>query len=277
MRLKSQPESTSGFGKPLKQVQAKPSWRAIDLLSDLHLADNTPATVQALQSHLLHSNADAFILLGDIFEAWPGDDARHEGFEAQMCELLQQTSQRKPLYFMAGNRDFLLGPEMAEACGMQLLHDPCVLQAFSRNWLLSHGDAWCLADSAYQAFRQQVRSPAWQAAVLAQDLPRRRALAKQMREASAARQMQGQPELWADLDETRCIEELRAHDCQTLIHGHTHRPARHALGDGSAGAFERWVLSDWDLEAAVPRCDVLRLSAQGLQRRPPSSPPGNGH
>jgi UDP-2,3-diacylglucosamine hydrolase len=247
-------------------LTASPSWRAVDFLSDLHLAPGMPQTVAALARHLRETPADAVFLLGDIFEVWIGDDARHEGFEAEGLALLKEASRSKALFFIAGNRDFLLGQEMAHDSGLHLLTDPTILEAFGQRILLSHGDALCLDDHEYQRFRAQVRNEAWQQGFLAQPLAARRAVARQMREASEGMKKQQAPQSWADLDAEASRDWLQRSGCQVLLHGHTHRPAVHELGDG----LQRWVLSDWDLETATPRADVLRLDGHGLRRIAPA-------
>ncbi|WP_457325197.1 UDP-2,3-diacylglucosamine diphosphatase [Roseateles sp. P5_E11] len=241
-------------------LTAPAQWRQIDLLSDLHLGPDTPATTARLEQHLAQTPAQAVLLLGDIFEVWVGDDARHEPFEAGVVRLLRDASRRLDLFFMHGNRDFLVGAELLAGAGMTALPDPTVLDAFGQRWLLVHGDAQCLADTAYQAFRRQVRSPEWQAQVLAQPLEARQALGRQMREGSRAAQA---AQLMAtDLDAETCRALLNEAGATTMIHGHTHRPAEHDLGEGQ----RRVVLSDWDLDGTPPRGDVIRLSAAGLQR-----------
>lgn len=243
-------------------LAAPAHWVHIDLLSDLHLGPGTPGTLARLAQHLGNTPAQAVLLLGDIFEVWVGDDARHEPFEAEVAALLCAAARHKALYFMAGNRDFLLGADMRADAGMNALADPTVLDAFGQRWLLAHGDAQCLDDTAYQTFRRQVRSPEWQAQLLAQPLAARQALARQMREGSRAAQA---AQLMAtDLDAQACRALLHEAQATTLIHGHTHRPAEHDLGDG----LRRVVLSDWDFDATPPRGDVIRLSATGLQRLP---------
>lgn len=244
------------------ELTAPPEWRRIEFLSDLHLSPQTPATLAALERHLQETSAEAVLLLGDIFEVWVGDDGRFDAFEAQCLAILKAAGKRLQLFFMAGNRDFLLGPEMLAECGAQALSDPTVLCAFDQRWLLTHGDALCLADHAYQAFRTQVRAPEWQAQFLAQPLAVRRAQAQQMRAGSKAQQAMQQQEMWADLDSDACLTWLKATDCSAIIHGHTHRPAEHVLAPG----LKRHVLSDWDFEAEPPRGDVLRLRASGLRR-----------
>ncbi|KQV89018.1 UDP-2,3-diacylglucosamine diphosphatase [Pelomonas sp. Root1237] len=241
-------------------LTAPAQWRQIDLLSDLHLGPDTPGTLARLEQHLAQTPAQAVLLLGDIFEVWVGDDARNEPFEAGVVRLLRDASRRLDLFFMHGNRDFLVGAELLADAGMTALPDPTVLDAFGQRWLLVHGDAQCLADTAYQAFRRQVRSPEWQAQVLAQPLEARQALGRQMRKGSRAAQA---AQLMAtDLDAETCRALLNEAGATTMIHGHTHRPAEHDLGDG----LRRVVLSDWDLDGTPPRGDVIRLSAAGLQR-----------
>ena len=242
------------------ELIAPPEWRRIDFISDLHLSPDTPATFAALASHLEETAAYAVILLGDIFEVWVGDDARFDPFEAQCVALLRAASQRLKLFFMAGNRDFLVGTAMLADSGMQGLADPTVLSAFGQRWLLTHGDALCLEDKPYQAFRTQVRNPAWQAALLAKPLEERRTIGQQMR--AASKMKQSGEELWADLDTAACIEWLQAANCHAMIHGHTHRPGTHQLAPG----LSRHVLSDWDCEAKPPRAEVLRLRQAGLRR-----------
>lgn len=246
----------------ISTLAAPADWVHIDLLSDLHLGPATPGTLARLARHLAETPAQAVLLLGDIFEVWVGDDARHEPFEAEVTALLRDTARHKALFFMPGNRDFLLGDAMRADTGMTALPDPTALDAFGHRWLLAHGDAQCLDDTAYQAFRRQVRSPAWQAQLLAQPLAARQALARQMREGSRAAQA---AQLMAtDLDADACRALLREAGATTLIHGHTHRPGVHDLGDG----LQRVVLSDWDFDTTPPRGDVIRLSAAGLQRLP---------
>lgn len=237
-------------------------WQQVDLLSDLHLGPDTPGTLARLEQHLADTPAQAVLLLGDIFEVWVGDDARHEPFEAGVVDMLRAASRRLDLFFMPGNRDFLVGAEMRADAGMTALPDPSVLHAFGQRWLLAHGDAQCLADTAYQAWRATSRSPTWQTDFLAKPLADRQAFGRQARAQSRA--SQAAQLMSTDLDAEACRSLLREADATTLIHGHTHRPAVHDLGDG----LRRVVLSDWDLDTTPPRGDVIRLSAAGLQRLP---------
>jgi UDP-2,3-diacylglucosamine hydrolase len=241
-------------------LRAEPHWQQIDLLSDLHLGPETPQTLARLARHLAETPAQAVILLGDVFEVWVGDDARFAPCEHSIVQMLRAASSRLKLFFLPGNRDFLVGPEMLADCGMPLpLADPTVLAAFGQRWLLSHGDAQCLDDTAYQQLRRQLRDPAWQQAFLAKPLAERRAFAQQARDAS--RGAQAAMLAHAELDGDTCRAQLQAANARTLIHGHTHRPAAHDLGEG----LSRHVLSDWDFDVAK-RGDVLRLSKAGLER-----------
>lgn len=242
---------------------APPHWRAIDFISDLHLAPGLPTTAAAWAAYLAGTTADAVCMLGDVFEAWVGDDSRQQPFEQGLVAAIASASKRITVAFMAGNRDFLVGPELCAAAGLSALPDPTVLHAFGQRWLLAHGDAQCLADQRYQAFRAQVRSPAWQQAFLAKPLDERLAVARAMRQESMKRQA-SQVESSGDLDAAACRALLLEAGAATLLHGHTHRPAEHDLGDG----LRRVVLSDWDLDDAQhPRAEVLRLSADGHVQR----------
>jgi UDP-2,3-diacylglucosamine hydrolase len=245
-------------------MAAAPGWRAIDFLSDVHLHPDLPRTRAAWAQHLLHTPADAVFILGDLFEVWVGDDAAGLPFEAGCVQVLQQAAKRRPLYFLAGNRDFLLGRALADATGLQLLADPTVLHAFGDTLLLTHGDALCIEDEDYMRFRAQVRGTAWQVAFLAQPLAQRLAQARAMRDASAMRQAQQAPAQWSDVHAPTAAAWLAAAGCQRMLHGHTHRPGTHTLPGGGT----RVVLGDWDLDAPQPRSSVLRWSDQGLQPAP---------
>jgi UDP-2,3-diacylglucosamine hydrolase len=243
--------------------QAPAAWRAIDFISDLHLQEAEPATFEAWRLFMATTTADALVVLGDLFEVWVGDDLiGQSAFEDHCVAVLRDTARRLPVYFMHGNRDFLVGPGCLAAAGMHFLEDPTVLDAFGQRWLLSHGDALCLDDTDYMAFRAEVRSKAWRENFLARPLGARQALARQLRDASEARKKSG--DIYADVDAGMARDWLAGCGARTLVHGHTHRPAEQALGDG----LRRVVLSDWDASASPSRLEVLRLSGEGLERRP---------
>ena len=246
---------------PVGVLQADPAWRQIDLLSDVHLHADMPRTFEAWRAHLLHTSADAVLMLGDLFEVWVGDDAHHGPFEQQCLAVLREASQQRMLAFLPGNRDFLVGDALLADAGVQRLLDPTLLQAFGQRWLLTHGDALCLSDTAYQAFRAQVRSDAWQRAFLALPLSERQHQARQMRDASAAHQAGMSPDQWSDVDDATAAAWLAQAGASTMVHGHTHRPALHPLPGGGV----RHVLGDWDFDHGAPRARALRLTAGGLQ------------
>ncbi|WP_238139457.1 UDP-2,3-diacylglucosamine diphosphatase [Roseateles aquatilis] len=263
--MRSGPTSSPPLPQALTPLDAAPGWRRIDLLSDLHLSPDMPATLARFRAHLAATPADAVFLLGDIFEAWVGDDARWQAgtFEQFALELLRDVSRHRALFFMHGNRDFVLGEAMAADASMRLLSDPTRLNAFGHTWLLSHGDQLCLEDVGYLRARAIVRRPDVQATLLALPLFARRALARHLR--AKSRMHQTDPGRWADVDDDASRDWLKASGCDTLIHGHTHRPATHDLGDG----LTRVVLSDWDYDHGPGRGDVLVIDADGLRRIEP--------
>jgi UDP-2,3-diacylglucosamine hydrolase len=246
------------------EVHAPAHWRAIDFISDMHLCESMPRTFDAWAAHLAHTPADAVFILGDLFEVWVGDDSRSRAFERRCIEVMAHATTRLQLAVMVGNRDFLLGAAMLHECGAMGLPDPTVLTAWGQRMLLSHGDALCIADLPYQAFRREVRSPAWQQAFLDRPLDERVQAAAQMRRASQARQrFEGDRD--ADVDAGQAVQWMHAAGTAELVHGHTHRPGSDALAPG----FKRHVLSDWDLDHA-DRAEVLRLDRDGFRRLAPS-------
>ena len=247
----------------LPEVRLDGAVRAVDFISDIHLAENMPATAAAWEAFLAGTTADALFLLGDVFEVWVGDDARERPFEARCVAALARAVRRMPVYVQHGNRDFLLGAGFAHAAGVQLLADPCTVSAFGRRVLVTHGDELCVEDVPYQLFRQQVRDPAYQAQFLAQSLEARLALAARMR--AASRERHDEPVTFADVDPPMARAWLAAAGTDTMIHGHTHRPGSQALE-----GWTRHVLSDWDLDAPERRrAEVLRWTAAGFARLAP--------
>ncbi len=242
------------------------TWQAIDFISDLHLCQGMPRTFAGFQRHLQTTTADAVFILGDLFELWVGDDMVQQPFESRCVAAMQAASQRISLAFMVGNRDFLVGPQLLMQAGLMALQDPTVLQAFGQRMLLSHGDALCLADTGYQAFRKEVRSDAWQIRFGAQTLQERLRMAQEIRSASREKnRFDGAANI--DVDTDAALRWMQAGNAPVMVHGHTHRPASHTLVQGCV----RHVLSDWDLDAGQGlgperRAEVLRFSALGFQR-----------
>lgn len=251
----------------VQELTAQPCWQAVDFISDLHLQASEAATFNAWQLYMRTTTADAMFILGDLFEVWFGDDVLQvSGFEQQCAAVIKHTSARLPIFFMHGNRDFLVGSGLMAACNATLMDDPTVLTFNDHRWLLSHGDSLCIDDKSYMAFRQQVREPDWKQTFLAKPFAERQSIARGLRQ-----QSQAQHDVkkhagvgYADVDTSTARQLLINTNSTTLIHGHTHKPAAHELGNG----LRRMVLSDWDLAASPPRADVLRLSNSGVARLP---------
>jgi UDP-2,3-diacylglucosamine hydrolase len=244
-----------------EELQAAPAWRRIEFISDLHLQASEPQTFETWRRYMRDTSADAVFILGDLFDVWVGDDAAQEpGLAADCAAVLQAAAAHAAIFFMHGNRDFLLGDGFLRACRATLLHDPTVLGFGNRRWVLTHGDALCLADTDYMKFRSEVRDPGWQRDFLSRPLAERKAIGSDLRRQSEARKGTGIE--YAEVDAAAASAWLEAADAQVLIHGHTHRPADHSLGPARG----RTVLSDWDSRAQPPRQQVLRLTAAGLER-----------
>lgn len=245
---------------------------SILFVSDLHLDPARPAATEAFLALLAGpaQEATALYILGDLFEAWVGDDDPGEP-GASVCAALKSLSNAGvPVFLMRGNRDFLYGQRIAERSGATLLPDPCVVDLNGVPTLLMHGDLLCTDDVAYQAFRRQVRDPAWQQQFLSQPLAARHAFAAQARAASREHQ-QGLAETITDVNPATVVDTLRRHGVTRLVHGHTHRPAMHALEVDDRPA-QRIVLGDWYEQGSVLRLDGDGLVLETLPL-PASTPP----
>ncbi len=221
----------------------------IHFLSDLHLSPSAPGVTRLFLNYLGTEarSAERIFILGDLFEAWPGDDSiddPDERFNGDIVAGLRELADNGTgVAVQHGNRDFLLGEHFAERSGATLLPDPSSLSLPSWQFVLSHGDALCTDDAEYQAFRAQVRTTDWQAGFLRRPLAERKAIATAMREQSEASK-RDKPMQTMDLNLSATDDFLRQHGYATMIHGHTHRPDRHDhIVDGIH--VERWVLSDW--------------------------------
>lgn len=239
-------------------------------VSDLHLDGQAPRAVAQFIDFLRGEarGALALYILGDLFETWIGDDD-DEPARAVVCDALRAYTALTACYVQRGNRDFLLGTGFEHRSGCQLLPDPVCVQLGARTLLLSHGDVLCTADGAYQRFREFTRQAATQRRFLSLPLATRRALARAARAGSRAH-TQGQPERIMDVDPQTVASMLRMGGTDLLIHGHTHRPATHALMvDGRRAT--RIVLGDWYDEGSY-----LALDAEGHhETRRLACPPGS--
>lgn len=215
-------------------------------ISDLHLDEGRPDITRAFFD-FLHgpaAGAEALYILGDFFEAWIGDDDDAPLIDEVVRELSHYSGTGVELYLMHGNRDFLLGTDFTQRVGAVLLQDPTVLSLADHRVLLMHGDSLCTLDEEYMAFRRQARDSNWQQTLLAKPLEERRAIAAQIRAASKAMNSRKAEDIM-DVTPEEVEKVIREHNVDTLIHGHTHRPARHSLTIDGAPA-ERIVLGDWD-------------------------------
>lgn len=234
------------------------------LISDLHLDAARPGITrlferfvreQAMQAHALY-------ILGDLFEAWIGDDAPNAAGDAVASALSALHAAGVPCFYMHGNRDFLLGDAYARRCRMTLLADPCVIDLGGTRTLLMHGDTLCTDDAPYQAFRAQTHQPQWQRQFLRQTVEQREQFAAAAR-AESQRYTAGVDSAITDVNDAAVMAAMREHDVTRLIHGHTHRPAVHDMDiDGQPA--QRIVLGDWYEQGSVLRIDDDGLELHSL-------------
>jgi len=235
------------------------------LVSDLHLSPTRPAMAEVFFGFLATEarEAAALYILGDLFEYWIGDDSLVEPFNRRVADALAATvAAGTPVYLMHGNRDFLIGKRLAAYTGMTLLPDPTLAEVGGVPTLLMHGDTLCTDDHEYQRLRAKVRSPLWQRLVLA--LPRSvREWRAQRGRLRSERRKRARPAEIMDVNAGAVEEAFRAHGYPRMIHGHTHRPARH-LHEVDGHRCERWVLADWYQHGSYLRCDAAGAKSVSL-------------
>jgi UDP-2,3-diacylglucosamine hydrolase len=212
-------------------------------ISDLHLYSGRPDLSRALLRFLATTakECDRLYILGDLFEAWIGDDFIPDDLQPVVTALNTLSQSGCQIFFQHGNRDFLIGTRFAELTGVQIMWDSEIIQLASGPALLMHGDQLCTDDQEYQALRQQLRNPQWQQAVLTKSVAERLEMAKQLRMASET-QTAGKSTDIMDVNQQAVMDAMTNAECNLLIHGHTHRPATHLLEGGK----RRIVLGDWD-------------------------------
>jgi len=234
-------------------------------ISDLHLDPERPAVTE-LFLDLLNTrarNTDAIYILGDLFEAWIGDDD-HSPMNQAVCNGLNNCARTgTPVFVMHGNRDFLLGEKFAKACSCTLLDDPTLIDLYGTPTLLMHGDLLCTDDTGYMSFRRMVRDPQWQAELLSKSLQERQTIASGMRNQSRE-QTGGKPESIMDVNDDAVREMMSTYNVQRLIHGHTHRPAVHDLLLADKPA-QRIVLGDWYEQGSLLECSSSGCRLEALQ------------
>ncbi len=234
-------------------------------IADLHLDDSRPQITRLFEAFLASEearSADALYILGDLVEAWIGDDDDADLPTRIAAATKSLRDSGVPVYFMVGNRDFLLGEDFAQRAGFSLLEDGTVHDLYGRPTLLMHGDVLCTDDVAYQTVRKQVRTPEWKAQILAMPLDARRAFAAKAREDSRAHTGSSM-ETIMDVNADTVADAMRKAAVTRLIHGHTHRPATHRF-DLDGHAAERIVLGDWYEHGSVLRVTPESAELRGL-------------
>jgi UDP-2,3-diacylglucosamine hydrolase len=224
-------------------------------VSDLHLESSRPEIGEQFIKFLMDEavDADALFILGDLFESWIGDDDPNPHYAKIKNELSALVKNGLPVFFMHGNRDFMIGDRFSMETGIQLLPDPFVASVYGQDVMLSHGDAYCTDDTQYQAIRTMTRNPEWQAMMLQKSLAERQAFAAKAREDSKAHGDSINEQI-SDVNLGAIEEAIRSHKVSIMLHGHTHRPAIHAHSIDGAEA-KRIVLGDWYEQGSVVRWD----------------------
>lgn len=231
-------------------------------VADLHLSGERPAVTERFLAFLRDraATADALYILGDLFEAWVGDDCIPDEYEPVVAALRERTDAGLPIYIQHGNRDFLLGEGFTARSGCRLLPDPTRADLYGTPTLLLHGDTLCTDDRPYQEMRAKFRDPAWVEAFLAKPPTERIAFARQLRETSRDATA-GKAEAIMDVNAEAVTAAAREHGVARIIHGHTHRPGHHRHRvDGRE--VERYVLAAWDEQAG----DVLACGPGSCRR-----------
>jgi UDP-2,3-diacylglucosamine hydrolase len=233
-------------------------------ISDLHLDASRPRITELFLGFLENeaAKANALYILGDLFEAWIGDDAEDDVGERVAEGLARLHARGVPCFYIHGNRDFLLGDAFARRARMTLLPDGSVVEIEGNRVQLMHGDTLCTDDAPYQKFRRDTHTPAWQRAFLERPIAERREFAVQAR-AESQRYTRSAGDAITDVNAEAVAATLRRHAGGRLIHGHTHRPARHEITlDGTPA--ERIVLGDWYEQGSVLRVDKERIELTAL-------------
>ncbi len=224
-------------------------------ISDLHLYHQRPAVTEAFRQFLRQDavQADSLYILGDLFEAWIGDDDPDPHNRSIVTSLKELTDSGTRCFFIPGNRDFLVGDRFAAESGVSILTDGTQIDLYNQPVLLLHGDTLCTDDKGYQRFRRFVHHPATQAVFLALPVAARRTLAKHMRDQSMSTSSQ-KPEEIMDVNQAAVEKTLRDESVKILVHGHTHRPAAHRFKLAGSDV-QRIVLGDWYSQGSILRWD----------------------
>ncbi|MDX1481259.1 MAG: UDP-2,3-diacylglucosamine diphosphatase [Woeseiaceae bacterium] len=235
-------------------------------ISDLHLEAERPDIgkqfLEFLQTDA--AEAEALYILGDLFEAWVGDDDPNTHYFVIKRALRKLTDSGVPVYFMHGNRDFMIGREFANETGVEILKDPYRVDMYGQKALLSHGDALCTDDAQYQKIREMTRDPTWQAKMRAKPLKERLRMAEEARRQSLERTINLDMKIM-DVNQDAVKKTIEQHGVDVLLHGHTHRPAVHTVDLGSRKA-RRIVLGDWYTQGSVVRWNLRGPKLETMPR-----------
>ena len=236
-------------------------------LSDIHVSDEHPEISEHLKEFLLEEKfkINTIYILGDLFEYWLGDDDPNPSYR-EIKLLLKNLSQKGiSIFFMHGNRDFLIGEKFAEEAGCHILPDPHVMDLFGKKVLMSHGDIFCTDDKEYQSFRKQTRDPAWKDSILSKSLSFREEFAKKARLESSKHTNSKKNEIM-DVNKDEILKMYEKYNVEIIIHGHTHRPAIHDIFFNGKNC-QRIVLGDWYEQGSILRCDETGFDLIQLDRK----------
>ena len=235
-------------------------------VSDLHLEADRPDIgeqfINFLKTDVLE--ADDLYILGDLFEAWVGDDDPNTHYARIKMAIRKVVDKGIPVYFMHGNRDFMIGHQFANETGVEILQDPYPVTMYGERTLLSHGDALCIDDVQYQSVRKMVRDPAWQKSILEKPLKERLRIAEEARRQSLEQTINMNLNIM-DVNPEEVVRVIRKHEVDVLVHGHTHRPDVHTIDLGHRKA-KRIVLGDWYTQGSVLRWDLRGPKLQAMPR-----------
>jgi UDP-2,3-diacylglucosamine hydrolase len=235
-------------------------------ISDLHLEADRPDIGDQFNNFLKTDamEADDLYILGDLFEAWVGDDDPNTHYAKIKMAIRKVVDTGKPVYFMHGNRDFMIGRQFANETGVQILKDPYPITMYGQKALLSHGDAMCTDDTQYQRVRVMTRNPDWQASMLAKPLKERLLIAREARRQSMEQTINMSLEIM-DVNKDEVVRVIKEYGVDVLLHGHTHRPDIHTVDLGNRKA-KRIVLGDWYTQGSVVRWDLRGPKLQAMPR-----------
>jgi len=235
-------------------------------ISDLHLDEKSPEIGEQFLAFLEGeaADADALYILGDLFESWVGDDDPNPHYAVMKSALRALVDSGVPVFFMHGNRDFMISDQFAEETGVTLLSDPTPIELYGEKVLLSHGDALCIDDKQYQQVRLMTRNPDWQAMMRAKPLQERIAFAESARQQSKEYNESVGEDIM-DVNQDAVVGTFRTRDVDILLHGHTHRPAVHDVELEDRTAY-RIVLGDWYEHGSVVRWDENGPRLEALPR-----------